>query len=92
MKQFIPVLKQTKLFAGLMEQEIEAMLSCLGARRKEYKKGETVFLTWKLPHRKNAFQNMEMILRFSRPTENKKETIPESIAAQWVPGCFYIIF
>ena len=43
MKQFIPVLKRTKLFAGLMEQEIEAMLSCLGARRKEYKKGETVF-------------------------------------------------
>ena len=27
----------------------------------ENEKGETVFLTWKLPHRKNAFENMEMI-------------------------------
>ena len=35
---------------------------------------------------------MENILRFSRPTENQKETIPESIAAQWGPGYFYIIF
>ena len=43
MKQFIPILKQTKLFAGLMDQKIETMLSCLGARRKEYKKGEYVF-------------------------------------------------
>ena len=31
---------------------------------------------------------MENILRFSRPTENQKETIPESIAAQWIPGVF----
>ena len=29
---------------------------------------------------------------FSHPTENQKETIPESIAAQWGPGYFYIIF
>ena len=28
---------------------------------------------------------------FSRPTENQKDTIPESIAAQWIPGGFYII-
>ena len=35
---------------------------------------------------------MENILRFSRSTENQKETIPESIAAQWGPGYFYIIF
>lgn len=35
---------------------------------------------------------MEMFLHFSRPTENQKDTIPESIAAQWIPGRFYIIF
>ena len=35
---------------------------------------------------------MEIILCFSRPTENQKDTIPESIAAQWIPGRFYIIF
>lgn len=43
MNPFIVVLKRTKLFAGVAEQEIEAMLSCLGAKRKEYKKGEYVF-------------------------------------------------
>ena len=31
-------------------------------------------------------------LRSSRPAENQKETIPESIAAQWIPGRFFIIF
>ena len=35
---------------------------------------------------------MEIILRFLRPTEDQKDTIPESIAAQWVPGRFCIIF
>ena len=34
---------------------------------------------------------MEIILRFSRPKEDQKETIPEAIAAQWLPGLFYII-
>lgn len=43
MKQFIPVLKRTKLFAGGTDQEIEAMLACLGAKEKEYQKGEYVF-------------------------------------------------
>lgn len=43
MKQFISVLKRTKLFAGVTDQEIETMLSCLGATKKEYKKGEYVF-------------------------------------------------
>ena len=31
MKQFIPVLKRTKLFAGLMDQEIEAMIAAVDA-------------------------------------------------------------
>lgn len=43
MKKFIPVLKQTKLFAGVTDHEIEAMLSCLDAQMKAYKKGEYVF-------------------------------------------------
>ena len=33
-----------------------------------------------------------MFLHFSRPTENQKEAIPESIAVQWIPGFFCIIF
>ncbi|MBQ7568307.1 Crp/Fnr family transcriptional regulator [bacterium] len=42
MKKFVPVLKKTKLFAGVGEDEIAAMLSCLGARLRKYKKGEYV--------------------------------------------------
>lgn len=43
MKKYIPVLKRTKLFAGVGDDEITSMLSCLGARLKTYKKGEYVF-------------------------------------------------
>ena len=40
MKEYIPILKRTKLFAGVADNEIEAVLSCLGAQMKGYKKGE----------------------------------------------------
>lgn len=43
MKKYIPILKRTQLFAGVAEEEIGAMLSCLGAKLGEYKKGEYVF-------------------------------------------------
>ena len=43
MKKYIPILKRTRLFAGVGDGEIESMLSCLGARLKTYKKGEYVF-------------------------------------------------
>ena len=42
MKEFIPVLKRTRLFAGVGEEDISAMLSCLGARLRTFKKGEYV--------------------------------------------------
>ncbi len=42
MKNFIPTLKKTKMFSGVGEEEIERMLSCLGARLSSYKKGEYV--------------------------------------------------
>ena len=42
MKKYIPILKRTKLFAGVAEEEIGVMLSCLDARLHEYKKGEYV--------------------------------------------------
>jgi len=42
MKEFVPVLKQTKLFAGVEEEDVFSMLSCLGARLRTYKKGEYV--------------------------------------------------
>ena len=43
MKKYIPILKRTKLFAGVADEEISAMLSCLDARLHTYKKGEYVF-------------------------------------------------
>lgn len=43
MKKYIPILKQTKLFAGIGEGEIDGMLECLEARQHSYKKGEYVF-------------------------------------------------
>ncbi|MBO7423717.1 MAG: Crp/Fnr family transcriptional regulator [Oscillospiraceae bacterium] len=42
MKEFIPVLKRTKLFAGLGDEDITSMLSCLAADLRKYKKGEYV--------------------------------------------------
>ncbi len=42
MEKFIHVLKRTKLFAGVGEEDITAMLSCLDARLCTYKKGEYV--------------------------------------------------
>ena len=43
MKNYISILKQTQLFAGVGENEIDAMLDCLQAKLCEYKKGEVIF-------------------------------------------------
>ena len=42
MKKYIGILKKTRLFAGVKEDEIEAMLGCLGTREKNFDKGEYV--------------------------------------------------
>ena len=42
MKEFVPVLKRTKLFSGVGDDDISTMLSCLEARLLTYKKGEHV--------------------------------------------------
>ncbi len=42
MKKYISTLKRTKLFAHIGDEEILAMLGCLQARKKTYKKGEYV--------------------------------------------------
>ena len=43
MKNYISVLKRTQLFAGVGENEIDAMLDCLQAKLCDYKKGEVIF-------------------------------------------------
>ncbi|MBR2875626.1 MAG: Crp/Fnr family transcriptional regulator [Clostridia bacterium] len=42
MKEYVSILKRTKIFSGVKDEEIITMLSCLGARLSEYKKGEYV--------------------------------------------------
>ena len=42
MEQYLPVLKKTRLFAGVGEDEIGAMLGCLGAAAQQYAKGQYV--------------------------------------------------
>ena len=42
MKKYVSVLKRTQLFAGVGDDEIASMLSCLGARLYTYKKGEYI--------------------------------------------------
>lgn len=43
MKKYFDILKGTKLFEGIEEDEISSMLGCLQARKQSYKKGEYVF-------------------------------------------------
>ena len=42
MKEFIPILKRSWLFAGVTEDEIGTMLSCLEAKKRIYNKDEYV--------------------------------------------------
>lgn len=42
MQKYIPILKRTRLFAGVGEDEIGSLLSCFGAKFSEYQKGEYV--------------------------------------------------
>lgn len=43
MEHYIPILRQTRLFAGVSEEEISSMLHCLQSRTLSYKKGEYIF-------------------------------------------------
>lgn len=43
MEKYLPMLKEAKLFAGVGEEELPAMLNCLGATVRSYRKGEYVF-------------------------------------------------
>ena len=42
MKEYIPVLKRTRLFSGIGDDDIISMLSCLNAKLRIYRKGEYV--------------------------------------------------
>ncbi len=42
MRKYIHILKNTQMFSGVGDDEISSMLSCLGARLSEFKKGDYV--------------------------------------------------
>ena len=42
MEKYISILKRTQMFAGVGEEEISAILSCLNARMYTYRKGEYI--------------------------------------------------
>lgn len=42
MREYVPVLRKTKIFSDISDDEIIAMLSCLNARIKEYSKGDYI--------------------------------------------------
>lgn len=43
MKKYLKLLANTKLFAGITEEEIESMLHCLSAVTRNYQKGNYIF-------------------------------------------------
>lgn len=43
MKNYLPILKRSRLFFGMSESDILSMLKCLNAKKHHYKKGEYVF-------------------------------------------------
>ena len=42
MKKYLSILKQTRLFSGVGEEDISAMLTCLDAKLRRYQNGEYV--------------------------------------------------
>lgn len=59
MKKYLDLLKQSKLFFGITETEIESMLTCLSASIRSYQKGDCVF------HRGERIRAVAMLLEGS---------------------------
>lgn len=56
MKQYLHLLKNTKLFEGISEIEIESMLRCLSADKQCFQKGDYIF------HRGDRITHVAMLL------------------------------
>ena len=64
MKKYIPILKRTRLFSGVGEEDIGAMLNCLQAKLCTYKKGGYVLRQGE--HLANIFVLIEGKLHIQR--------------------------
>ena len=56
MKEYIPVLHTASLFSGISDEELAAMLSCLGARIDTFPKGSRLLRTGE------AVENVGLVL------------------------------
>lgn len=43
MKKYLQIIKSSKLFLGIKEEEIEMILNCLSAEKRSFQKGEYIF-------------------------------------------------
>ena len=43
MREYFPVIKKSALFQGISEDDLDGMLTCLGARTASYSKNQTIF-------------------------------------------------
>ena len=43
MREYFPVIKKSALFQGISEDDLDGMLTCLGARIASYSKNQTIF-------------------------------------------------
>lgn len=59
MKKYLQLLKKTRLFYGIEEDELETMMGCLSAEIRNYQKGEYVF------RRGECITNVAMLLEGS---------------------------
>lgn len=88
MKKYLDVLKNTKLFAGVGEEEIGEMLDCLRASFSTYKKGAYVLRAGE--HIRNIMILVEGSLHIQRDDYWGNRTILNGIAAGEMFGEAYV--
>lgn len=80
MEKYYPVLRDSALFSGMENGEIEKLLSCLDCNKKEYKKGELVQLAG------DRVVAAGLLLEGSLIAENISYSGEEDIISAFLPG------
>ncbi|WP_139651203.1 Crp/Fnr family transcriptional regulator [Raoultibacter phocaeensis] len=80
MKDYLPILSRSPLFKGILDNEIEAMLTCLNAQTRTFEKGKYLFRVGE------ATTTMGMVLEGSVRIEKEDYWGNRSILAQAEPG------
>lgn len=80
MKKYIDLLKKTRLFLGMNEEEILSMLDCLSAVEREFSKGEYIYNTG------DMIDSVAMVLEGSVHIEREDYWGNNSILSDAAPG------